>query len=198
MNRWCQWRASCRSAAGWLGLGGWFFAVSLPVASLHLRHWVSLPSTDPSIAAVTLEPSDHWRLIHYLAPDCGCSLNLADHLIDRQVASNVTETIWLSVDDADLRDRLRSAGFPCRIVTAEAAGLLGVPGGPWLLVVDPSGTVRYSGGHSKRINGAIRSYAELSLLDRLANGQSVAALPSWGCSIDPGWQATTDPFGLKY
>jgi hypothetical protein len=132
-----------------------------------------------------------------LYAECGCSRGVLEHVAQRAAPPGCDEIVLLVGQDPQAERLCAERGLRCVVLSAEQlAEQYGVEAAPLLLVTDPHGRTRYSGGYT----GAKRSLAfqDLALLERLVAGESVAPLPVFGCGVSASLQDALDPFGLKY
>lgn len=140
-----------------------------------------------------------WRAIHLLAPDCGCSLTIARHLKSRGRVEGLDETVVLMGAASELQPVLKAADFAIELSAAAAVERkYGIVGGPWLLLIRPDGRIAYSGGYAPvRVHDGVR-FQDLAIWERCRTGQSVDALPAFGCAASEQLQKALDPLQLKY
>lgn len=179
-------------ALGCLGLG----------ANLLAFHLVALPSPDPTdhrlVGALRTLPkaAGRWQLVHFLYTDCPCASQVADHLLARPSPMNTTEHVVLVGQAPQLIERLRKLHFTVEVVDeVELEQRFGVTSVPLLVIADPSGELRYSGGYSTRKQGPVQE--DLSILARLQGGAPVSPLPIFGCAVSRELRQRLDPAGLK-
>ena len=66
-------------------------------------------------------------------------------------------------------------------VTSQALARVGVEAAPILIVIDPSGVVRYAGGYTERKQGPV--VADIRILRATERGDAPVALPIFGCAV---------------
>lgn len=182
----------------------WATTMTLIGACLMVGHWVSLPAPsfdDPHLlnltAASSMESADReWSATHFLFGKCPCSRRVLDRIIGRSPHGEVNEKIVLIDGDEPLRQSAEDAGYRVEVVEAyELKDRYGVEAAPLLVVVDPQGVVKYSGGYTARKQGPdIQAEA---ILSRLVAGEEVESLPLYGCAVSRNLQAIVDPLRLK-
>lgn len=177
---------------GCLGLG----------ANLLAFHLVALPSPDLSDhrlgeALRTLpKTTGRWQLVHFLYTDCPCASQVADHLLARPTPINATEHVVLVGQAPQLIDRLRKLHFTVEVVDeVELEQRFGVTSVPLLVIAEPNGELRYSGGYSTRKQGPVQE--DLAIFARLQGGSPVSPLPVFGCAVSRELRQRLDPAGLK-
>jgi hypothetical protein len=165
-------------------LGAWALATSIMCSSWMASH--SVPLRGPAHAEVLAESTQGWSAYHILVTGCDCSLSVARHVAARVVTSGVSERIIiLGSDDASLRRELATCTIP--VISGSAAKDLlsraGVSAGPWLVVMDPSNQVVYSGGYR---NGPILDDHDIEdtwILAQSRAGHAPKPFPAFGCAI---------------
>ena len=191
------------AAAGRLAcFAGWAIGTTLLIGSLMAPHWLPLPAlnTLPGTATkIAWDRTDCWHAIHVLATDCPCSRSVGDYLVRRGPVCGVDESILIIGPGADdLAGELRARKYLVRRTTSERVFEdLAVRGGPWLVLIDPKGQTRYSGGYASRRPRPGVAYQDLDLLRRLQSGEEVAPYAAFGCAIDPALKRAMNPLGYK-
>ncbi len=170
--------------------GLWVVCIASLLVFLGRLHQTPLPPAPPQ---APLPASPAWHLIHFLVPDCVCSESVANYLIHRgpQAGSVTEEVIVLGPPGAApaLAAQLGQAGWGVTSAELGSPASRGVRGGPWLVVFDPSGRARYSGGYlGRQIVGPHDPFQDLAVLDRLRHGEAVTPFGPFGCLV--GWKAT--------
>lgn len=183
----------------------WVPCLFVVLASLMTDHWATLPR--PSTTDTTLQealgrlrtPTDpgRWTAYHVLYDGCRCSRRVLDHLVGSPRNGDVDDLVLFVGDD----DRVRGefAARRMRFVSLTQAELeadYGILAAPLLLVTDPSGQLRYSGGYTDRKQGL--ACHDLEIVRDLRAGSEVAPLPVYGCGVSTSLQQVLDPLGLKY
>lgn len=178
-----------RAVRVWFGriaLALWFGGVLAIGAGLLARHLVPLPA--PPLADLKLGPSlselrtarnDGWFAVHVLYAECACSHRIADHLIHSRRPSGWEEVVlWVGSSEPppDLQRSLR-----VKNLTRSELSHYGVESAPLLVALDPSGSVRYSGGYTDRKQGPI--VEDVRILTETARAESVVSLPVLGCAV---------------
>ncbi|MEZ5977587.1 MAG: hypothetical protein R3F34_05145 [Planctomycetota bacterium] len=188
-----------------IALAVWAPCVLVVVASLAVAHWAQLPlpETRDGRLVRALERTSgrtvegRWSMWHVLYEDCPCSLDAIDDVLASERPADLDEHVLLVGRDDDLAERLRGAGIALHAVSADdLERSFGIVAAPLLVVVDPSGAVRYAGGYRARRDAF--GVEDLAILDRLRDGAEVEPLPIFGCGVSATVQASVDPFGLKY
>jgi hypothetical protein len=186
-------------------LGVWGVGTSVVVASLMGSHLIPIPAGASTAAVKPLElaraPGSRWQAVHVLTEGCPCSAAVAEYLVSRGVAADVSEEVWIAGDGNELSNELASRGFRIERVTAEQlhhAHGASVLGAPWLLLLDPQGNLAYSGGYAQRRPQHGVELEDLAILRQLQSGQPVASRPAFGCAVDPDLKRSLDPLGLKF
>lgn len=192
------------SARDWftrLFLVGWFVAISLPAMAWMAAHYVPLPPPTAKEVATRASPTNAaaWRMVHVLAADCGCSAAVVEHLVQRRTAPTANEEVWLVGKSSAWKQRLGAVGFTVNPITAaDLESRHGLQGAPWLLIHDPTGALRYSGGYAETTPRRGTALADRSLLARLQASETPTAFPAFGCATGRNLRSALDPFGLKY
>jgi hypothetical protein len=196
-----RWKAGLGAAL----LLAWSSGVSLLLGALMVPHWVGLPAPQAAQSLPSALARDaaqgRWSVYHVLFADCPCSRSLLAALVEQppsgELARQAHQRALLVGADPALAERLLRAGYEVRNPTAaELASDYGAEAAPLLLVVDPAGRLRYSGGYSPRKRGLDLQHN--AILQQLLQGQEVTALPVFGCGVSTRLQAALDPLRLKY
>ena len=184
----------------------WGAAVSVGAISLMARHELALPSPaadDPALqrAVNELSPSDvgstatDWSVIHVLYAQCRCSQRIVEHLVGRERPVGIREQVLLVGNGAEYAAKLTSAGFSVVLATpAELKERYHVESAPLLVVADPSGRVRYSGGYTREKQGP--DIRDLAIIGELRSGGTPAELPTLGCAVSDELRELINPLGL--
>jgi hypothetical protein len=179
------------------------WGVALTTAVLCWGAWHYAVLSGPHAGAVaglmTSSETNHWRMVHVLASECGCSAAVGKRLANRHAQPGIAEEVWLVGDAPALTAALQQAGFKVSVKSAEAlAQDTKIEGMPWLLIARPSGPVVYSGGYAAQNPATVAQLEDLKLLQRLKNGETPEAFPAFGCATSRRAQQSFDPLGLKY
>jgi hypothetical protein len=67
---------------------------------------------------------------------------------------------------------------------------------PLLVIVDPTGVLRYVGGYTLRQQGL--DYQDLEILAQLRQNRATHSLPIYGCAVSRQLKSYLDPIGIKY
>jgi hypothetical protein len=193
----------------WCSLGAfWIWAAILFVAgtSLAAAHF-ALPKPDAKNQALahalsslrSQSDEQKWLAVHVLYAQCRCSRNILEHLAASRRPAAFSEKVLIVGERPELNPLLRrmsDRGMDVRRTTvAELQSKFHVEAAPLLLVVDPRGNVRYSGGYTERKQGPDVRDAEI--MTRLAREQTVAELPLFGCAVSEKLRKLLDPLELK-
>jgi hypothetical protein len=190
----------------------WFPSVLVVCAYLLGGHVLTLPApTNDSVrltsafAAMRSAPAEkRWIALHVLYEGCRCSTQVLEHLLARSAETSMTERIVLvrtgdgpaEAGDAALASRIRAAGFDLETLsTDELASRYGIEAAPLLVVSDPGGTVRYVGGYTDHKQSVV--IRDHEILSALRGGQSIPALPVFGCAVSKQLGERVDPLGLR-
>jgi hypothetical protein len=181
-------------------------AVAIPLGALLLaRHMVALPSPDredPVLAAAVAAhaPPGSWFAVHFLYRECACSRRVVDHLLARSRPAGLRERVVLVGTGAPpvpdrLADDLAARGFAIEIATPRELGSRWhIEAAPLLVVADPAGRVRYSGGYGRRKQDP--NVEDLTILAELEGASDPATLPVFGCAVSERLDRAIDPLGL--
>ena len=184
----------------------WGGAVSVVAISLMARHELALPSPaadDPALQRAVNELSQSeasaavtdWSVIHVLYAQCRCSQRIVEHLVGRERPPGITERVLLVGNGAEYAAKLTSAGFGVVLATpAEMKERYHVESAPLLVVSDPLGRVRYSGGYTREKQGP--DIRDLAIIGELRSGGSPPELPTLGCAVSDELKKLINPLGL--
>ncbi len=166
--------------AAWLG---GMFAVG---AGLWARHTVALPAPPRSSALTAAlarlrSPAEQgrWLAVHALYAECRCSQRIVSHLTTTVRPTGWAEIVlWVGkgAPDPELVRR-----FDVRRIGQGELGALGFEAAPSLVVLEPGGAVRYSGGYTDRKQGPVID--DLRIMAEAQRPGAVAALPIFGCAV---------------
>lgn len=191
----------------------WAIVLTLVCSSLMVGHWVSLPTpavgstlesaefqgkspTNARSTLVRLPAEDRWLVSHFLYADCPCSRKVLDHVVHREPLANVNERIVLIGHPQPTELEAAQAKFSVELISPEALlAQYGVESVPLLVVADRDGTIKYSGGYTRRKQGL--DYQDQSIVRQLVAGGQVDPLPLYGCAVSQRLKRIVDPMGLK-
>lgn len=140
----------------------------------------------PVAQAASARRTGHWQAFHILGPNCPCSTRAGSYLAGRARMQGVEETVLQVGDEPETDRTLREAGWRVEKVTAEHVfAAYGVRSAPMLVVVDPSGAIRYRGGYARRSDGR-DGYRDVEIGKRVRAGEEVPALAAYGCALTFG------------
>jgi hypothetical protein len=137
----------------------------------------------PALSGSEARRTGRWHAVYILGSDCSCSRRLVKHLCARDRRPGIDEQI-ISVDKDGAADPdLRVAGFPAeRWQAARVRDVYGALSAPLLVIVDPFGEIRYSGGVSRRSDFR-DGFHELEIWSAIQAGREVARYPVYGCAL---------------
>jgi hypothetical protein len=196
-----------------LALGGLLAAWLVPCTAVSVvllaSHTVPLPTppkddgalhaglAELRTTALSPEQSATWTLVHVLYGQCRCSEQTLEYLVKRGPKAHASEVVLLVGDNPEFAASARAAGFALTAVTAhELKARFNIETAPLLLVLDPSGAVRYAGGYTARKQGL--DYQDTEILETLQHGGAALELPPFGCAASRELQKLLDPIGIKY
>ncbi|HWI18110.1 MAG TPA: hypothetical protein VNT81_10210 [Vicinamibacterales bacterium] len=156
----------------------WVVCAVIPVAHLMARHVAPFARGGQA----SFKPAPAWRVRHVLVAGCDCSAVVASALLARSPRRDLDERIVVVGTGAAFEHPLQQGGWAVdRLSATDVRDRYGVPGGPWLLVADPSGTERYSGGYATARPVRTSDVEDRRLIDAAIAGSAMAARPSFGC-----------------
>jgi hypothetical protein len=173
----------------------WFVGMSTALAWVMADHLRPLKFASAAPDARLSQPSSKWTVKHVLVEGCTCSEAIAHYLCHRGPLPEAYEVVYVAQGNRQVpwTDQLSQAGFVVeRRPGEQLSAQLGVEGGPSLLVVNPTGTVRYRGGYQNSRPREITDWAQIDpqnqpqdllILSKLMKGQNVAPLPAFGCAV---------------
>ncbi len=194
--------SSLRRIVAYAALSAWFVVMSAIAASMLARHVIPLPAPPRggnlrALLEAVRGPDDagRWTAVHVLDTDCRCSRRIGEHLSVSDRPSDLVEVVLLVGEDAALVDRLRSNGFGVTSVDAQTLSTTyEIEAAPLLLVVDPDGETRYSGGYTARKQGP--EPRDREIIDRVRRGGHDPPLPVYGCATSRQLHETLNPLEL--
>jgi hypothetical protein len=154
-------------------------------AGLLMKHAVAMPQPKaalliPAMAKLRApEEHDKWLAVHVLYSDCRCSQRVAEHLATSERPQGWSEIVLWVGDDAPppgLADH-----FDLRHTTAAELASYGVEAAPSMILADPAGHIRYSGGYTDRKQGPV--IEDQRILRAVRHSENVATLPLFGCAV---------------
>lgn len=172
--------------------------------TLMATHWRTLPvpaaDDDRLLAALAQlrddDDRERWLVVHVLYAACRCSRKVIDHLVDDPRPSGLAERILLVGATPELDAKLAASSIAVvRVQPHELAERFAIESAPLLLVVDPTGTLRYRGGYSERKQAA--ELHDVEIVERLRADATVAPLPLFGCAVSDELRRMLDPLGLR-
>ena len=182
-----------------LGLAAWLAIMVLAGAYLLAGHTVALPLGDGGsrLQRRLGSPAGRTLALHVLLANCPCSRRVLDHLIARGPSRSAEERVLLVGDEADaLAPVLRARGYAVEELRAtELQARYGIESAPVLVVRAATGGGYYVGGYTRRKQAA--QIHDTEILERIARGESLDALPIFGCAVSARLRAALDPLGLK-
>lgn len=184
------------------GLAAWAVLVTVISGSLLASHLLTLPAPAIEDAALTAGvagsrgDTTSWTLLHALSTECGCSERVINHLLASDRPAGVEETLLIVGPPGDLAERAAAHGLRFVNLTAEElAAKYSIQAVPLLVIADPSGAVRYSGGYTTRKRGP--NIQDVEILASLRGGDGVAPLPLFGCPVSLALRDSLNPIGLR-
>jgi hypothetical protein len=176
--------------------------------SLMARHELRLPTPtadDPALGQAMNELSSRsegiatvssdWSVLHVLYAQCRCSQRLVQHLVEHKRPSGVRERVLLVGNGEEYSAKLKHAGFTVIAATpAELKERYNVEAAPLLVIADPTGRVRYSGGYTREKQGA--DVRDVAIIDELRSGGAPVELPTLGCAVSDELRKLVNPLRL--
>lgn len=172
--------------------------------SLLAPHWATLPMpADDDVTFVaglaelrTADDHDKWMVVHVLFAACTCSGRVVDHLVDDPRPVGVSDKVLLVGTTPAIEQRLASSTLTIvRTTPDELADRYEIEGAPMLVVIDPTGAVRYRGGYTERKQSL--AIQDVAIIERLRADDVVGTLPLFGCAVSKELRELLDPFGLR-
>jgi hypothetical protein len=194
------------------GLASWAIGMLLLGAGLLAKHVVALPAPTLAPALLTaldsvgpdavgphsvgphnVDPhrvgphgakrdraAPAWKSVHVLYSECRCSQRIVSHLLDSPRPPEFREVI-LWVGQVAPPAKLRTKFHLIELTRARLASF-GIEAAPTLLVIDPAGRLRYSGGYTERKQGP--KIMDLAILEEARLGAPrLDSLPIFGCAV---------------
>ncbi len=174
-----------RRRLGGGSIAAWFVVMLVIGAGLLTKHVVAMPRPQAALLAPALQnlrapnQRESWLAVHVLSSDCRCSQRVAEHLATSERPKGWSEIVLWVGDDAPpagLADR-----FDLRRATAAALASYGVEAAPSMILADPEGNIRYSGGYTDRKQGPM--IEDQRILRAVHDSQHVSNLPLFGCAV---------------
>jgi hypothetical protein len=182
----------------------WVPVTLIPVSTLMAGHLLTLPTPASEAqlterlqaeAALGSRPGTHY-VLHVLAEKCRCSQRVIEHLLARGPEPSFTEKVLLISRDNGAGEQFLAQGFGFeRLTSEELRARYGIKGAPLMLVLGVGGRLEYSGGYSRRKQGALE---DVPILRTIAAGGHSQALPLFGCAVSRDLQRELDPLELTY
>jgi hypothetical protein len=182
----------------------WAATMLLVGAILLASHWLALPAPavdDPLLQRALAQLDDRgrgrWQLVHVLYSECRCSQRTLDYLASRPTPEGAVERLLLVGHDEERASKARSRGLWVEEISAdELEQRFHIESVPLLVIVDPTGVLRYVGGYTLRQQGL--DYQDLEILTQLRQNHATHSLPIYGCAVSRQLQSYLDPIGVKY
>lgn len=177
----------------------WAGLLTVIVSYLMVGHWVALPNTQlgEQVVPIKTDLASQLHVQHILLQSCPCSHRIAKHLASRWPIPSVAEQIVLVESSADATSMVFPDAYSVKRMSAEQLLVdYSIESAPLLLVTDSTGKVLYSGGYTARKQGY--EIRDCEIIASLLRGESVEALPIYGCAVSTRLRKAVDPLGLKY
>jgi hypothetical protein len=177
--------SSLRRRLGGATITAWFAVMIVIGASLLAKHVVAMPRPQATLLAPALKmlraPSerDQWLAVHVLYSDCRCSQRVAEHLATSERPTGWSEIVLWVGDEAPPLGLAEH--FDLRRATARELASYGVEAAPSMILADPAGNIRYSGGYTDRKQGPV--IRDIRILNAVRNSENVSSLPLFGCAV---------------
>ena len=171
----------------------WGLGLSLIVAALMVRHEATFAPPELGTHPAT---TGLWYVRHILATECRCSLRIVSHLQERDAHANVIEHVLLIGPYSETIDPLISRGYQVeQLSVIDADRLYKIHSAPAMLILDPAGRIRYTGGYTNHK----QSFAiqDIAIIHALLQGEVVPSLPVYGCPLSDDLQRAVDPLSLR-
>lgn len=171
----------------------WASAGVIAGAALMRSHWIpqSVPPADQSPSTVPAG-ADGWTAIHILQAECGCSRRVLSRLRERPPEPGVLERILHVREGANSRETF-PAGYEVEQLTGtDLARKYHIAAAPVLVLLDPTGAVRYCGGYTARKRGP--DIRDLELIRATRGGAAPPPLPVYGCAVSAQLKDATPVF----
>jgi translation initiation factor 2 beta subunit (eIF-2beta)/eIF-5 len=161
---------------------------------MHGSHRVFFSNPDSN--KITLDSNDKsWGMVHILGEGCGCSEIIAEHLIKRKALPNTHEKVYFIGSFPQYEQKLKAAGFSVEEKPEVKKYLEGLP---MLIVHNPKGEVKYSGGYAHKIITPITKLLDQEIYTKVKNNTATEKLLIAGCAVSKQIQNQIDPLGLVY
>ena len=184
----------------------WIGLVTLVAGIIHSWHFADLSPDKNSTfkLAKFIETPENYGVVHFLTPECGCSVNIYKHLMERGPYNKnyINESVVI-VDDNELEftKNLKGKGFKSlkldlkNVHTEFSKSIKGVP---LLVIFDQNKKIQYVGGYADRSITPFSKIDIKSYISGIKEGRKIASKPVIGCAVSKKYKDILDPFGLKY
>lgn len=178
-------RSILRRRLGGATVTAWFAVMVVIGAGLLTKHVVAMPRPQAALLTPALQmlrspnEQNQWLAVHVLYSDCRCSQRVAEHLATTDRPQGWSEIVLWVGDDAPptgLPDH-----FDLRHTSAAQLASYGVEAAPSMILADPNGSIRYSGGYTDRKQGPVID--DLRILRAVHRSENVPSLPLFGCAV---------------
>jgi hypothetical protein len=174
-----------RRRLGGATVAAWFTVMLIIGAGLLTKHVVAMPRPQAALLVPAMKllraraQNDRWLAVHVLYSDCRCSQRVAEHLAATQRPKDWSEIILWVGDEAPPPGLAQH--FDLRRTTAAELASYGIEAAPSMILADPAGNIRYSGGYTDRKQGPV--IEDLRILNAVRNREDVPNLPLFGCAV---------------
>ncbi|MCH2155881.1 MAG: hypothetical protein MK080_07755 [Opitutales bacterium] len=170
----------------------WVCGLSAVMIQTVGKHYLPMPAAfEASTIPIKAAPdSDTFHILHFLSPHCGCSLTAAEYLKERLPQPDQTERIIIAGQDPRIDALFEGTDWAIESWDAdEVEATYGVSAGPWLMIADASGAVRYSGGYAATPVRSSSDFQDLTLLNEVKENHQPDTLPAFGCATSTRLQS---------
>ncbi len=179
----------------------WIPLISIVISIQMINHIVSIPLPEDyrkiQAQMPRLRQSERWLMVHVIDENCSCTKALTKSLIDRQAQIDVEEWVLYVGRDPMIKAQFEGAGY---LFDAETRPSLddryGIEAAPMLFILSPNDALQYGGGYFER--PSVFRAMDQALLRQIRAGNTVEALPLYGCAVSPRLQKLIDPLGIKF
>ena len=145
---------------------------------------IEIPDVVYDVAVVNPEIERDRTITHIFSADCTCSERTMEGVLAARPLKTVHEVYIISGESPDWEDRFRIFGKHLEVLSSrELEARYRVGAGPFLIIQDKAGEVKYRGGYGARSYLRPDEIQDRTILAQLKSGKTPDQLPAFGCQF---------------